>query len=198
MMPACTSSHPALPLLSRVVSHSLLSLSLSLPSRRFLSSWPIGSTLRRPFSSFLALLFALTMSSGGGSAVRRALTPIDILRNCRGKPVSLELCNGETINGVVMRTDRAMNVVLKQSIRTGADGETFWRARESFVRGASVRNVRMDESALKARPTTAGATRRHGGTAGGAAGKKRSRVPGARVRPEEGAGSQPARKQARK
>jgi U6 snRNA-associated Sm-like protein LSm4 len=85
---------------------------------------------------------------------RRPITPIEILRNCRGKEVSIELADGETINGVVMRTDRAMNVVVKQCTRTGADGEVFWKARECFVRGASVKNVRMTESALTAPPVS--------------------------------------------
>lgn len=105
--------------------------------------------------------------------MRRALTPIDILRNCRGKTVSIELTSGETINGTIMRTDRAMNVVLKQCIRTGADGESFWRARESLVRGASIRNLRMDESVLKATYVPGGA--RRGGPRGAMGGRKRER-----------------------
>lgn len=83
------------------------------------------------------------------SSSRKTLTPIEILRNCRGKAVSIELTNGDTINGIVMRTDRAMNIVLKQCIRTGSDGSSFWKARESLVRGTSVRNIRMDSSALR-------------------------------------------------
>ncbi|CBZ29458.1 U6 snRNA-associated Sm-like protein LSm4p [Leishmania mexicana MHOM/GT/2001/U1103] len=86
------------------------------------------------------------------SFARRPITPIEILRNCRGKEVSIELADGETVNGTVMRTDRAMNVVIKQCTRTGADGESFWKARECFVRGASVKNVRMTDSALVAAP----------------------------------------------
>lgn len=88
------------------------------------------------------------------SSSRRPITPIEILRNCRGKEVSIELANGETVNGVVMRTDRAMNIVVKQCTRTGADGEAFWKSRECFVRGASVKNVRMTESALAAPPVS--------------------------------------------
>ncbi|KPI88959.1 U6 snRNA-associated Sm-like protein LSm4p [Leptomonas seymouri] len=85
---------------------------------------------------------------------RRPITPIEILRNCRGKEVSIELTDGETVNGIVMRTDRAMNVVIKQCTRTGASGEAFWKSRECFVRGASVKNVRMTESALAAPPVS--------------------------------------------
>ncbi|EAN80340.1 U6 snRNA-associated Sm-like protein LSm4p [Trypanosoma brucei brucei TREU927] len=81
-------------------------------------------------------------------SVRKPITPLDVLRNCRAKVVSVELAGGETINGTVVRVDRAMNMVLKQCIRTSADGEAFWRSRESLIRGASVRNVRMDERAV--------------------------------------------------
>ncbi|GET91405.1 U6 snRNA-associated Sm-like protein LSm4p [Leishmania tarentolae] len=88
------------------------------------------------------------------SFARRPITPIEILRNCRGKEVSIELADGETVNGTVMRTDRAMNVVIKQCTRTGSDGESFWKSRECFVRGASVKNVRMTDSALVAVPVS--------------------------------------------
>ncbi|CAD2216375.1 U6 snRNA-associated Sm-like protein LSm4 [Angomonas deanei] len=79
----------------------------------------------------------------------RATTPIDIVRNNRGKVVSIELRNGQVVNGTVVRSDRTMNMVLRDSIRTGADGNTFWRCRECFVRGASIKNIRMDASALR-------------------------------------------------
>ncbi|KAG5496132.1 hypothetical protein JKF63_02433 [Porcisia hertigi] len=88
------------------------------------------------------------------SYARRPITPIEILRNCRGKDVSIELADGETVNGTVMRTDRAMNVVIKQCTRTNADGKSFWKSRECFVRGASVKNVRMTDSALVAVPVS--------------------------------------------
>lgn len=76
-------------------------------------------------------------------------SPLDILRQTRGQTVSVELTNGETINGSVMRTDRAMNVVLKSVIRTSADGGRFWRCREMFIRGSSIKNIRMDAKALR-------------------------------------------------
>ncbi|RNF02079.1 U6 snRNA-associated Sm-like protein LSm4 [Trypanosoma conorhini] len=81
-------------------------------------------------------------------STRKLVAPLDVLRNCRGKVVSVELANGETINGTVMKVDRSMNLVLKQCIRTGAAGDVFWRSREALIRGASVRNLRMDERAL--------------------------------------------------
>lgn len=75
-------------------------------------------------------------------------TPLDILRNTRGQMVSIELRNGQTVNGSVMRSDRTMNVILKNTIRTSADGKQFYRSREVFIRGASVRNIRMEDRAL--------------------------------------------------
>lgn len=64
--------------------------------------------------------------------------------------MSIELDNGETINGTVMRTDRTMNVVLKTAIRTSADGKSFYQARECLVRGASIRQMRISPTALLA------------------------------------------------
>lgn len=102
------------------------------------------------------------------TVVRKAITPVEILQNSRGKAVSIELTDGETINGTVMRTDRSMNIVLKQCIRTDATGEHFWKARETLVRGAGIKNVRMCESVLKVTVISKG----KGRGAGKAAAKK--------------------------
>lgn len=75
-------------------------------------------------------------------------TPLDLLRNTRGQMVSIELRDGQTVNGSVMRSDRTMNIILKNAIRTSADGKQFYRSREVFIRGASVRNIRMEDRAL--------------------------------------------------
>lgn len=114
------------------------------------------------------------------SFARRPITPIEILRNCRGKEVSIELADGETVNGTVMRTDRAMNVVIKQCTRTGADGESFWKSRECFIRGASVKNVRMTDSALVAVPVLS--KRKAAGSKGADTRKEKSVAGGKRPR----------------
>ncbi|KPA84576.1 U6 snRNA-associated Sm-like protein LSm4p [Leptomonas pyrrhocoris] len=113
------------------------------------------------------------------SSPRRPITPIEILRNCRGKEVSIELADGETVNGIVMRTDRAMNIVIKQCTRTGASGDAFWKARECFVRGASVKNVRLTDSALTALP----ASKRHKGSGGRSAHAHRDKAPAGGKKP---------------
>eukprot|EP00796_Vickermania_ingenoplastis_P013343 gene13343-9175_t len=89
------------------------------------------------------------------SSPRTPLVPLDILRHTRGQTVSVELTSGETVNGSVVRTDRAMNIVLKIATRTSADGESFWRSREVLVRGASIKTVRMDPKALRPPPPKA-------------------------------------------
>lgn len=76
------------------------------------------------------------------------LTPLAILRQTHGQVVSVELDNGETVNGSVIRADRVMNLVLKSVIRTSADGKHFWQSREAFIRGASIRCLRLEERAL--------------------------------------------------
>ncbi|KAH9578811.1 LSM domain [Trypanosoma melophagium] len=111
-------------------------------------------------------------------SAKKWVTPLDVLRNCRGKVVSVELVGGETINGTVVRVDRSMNMLLKQCIRTGADGDAFWKSRESLVRGASVRNVRMDERALVIPESRAveGKKKQQSNKKGAVAGSKRSRA----------------------
>lgn len=76
------------------------------------------------------------------------LPPLALLKKCVGKDVSIELANGETVNGTVVRADAWMNIAIRNAIRTSADGAHFWRARECLVRGSGVVTVRMDPAVL--------------------------------------------------
>lgn len=100
--------------------------------------------------------------------------PLQILRNAVGKTVSIELTNGEFVNGTVARTDLTMNVVLRNAIRCATDGEHFWAAKETLVRGARIVGVRLDPDVLRVAERGRGAARGRGrGIAGEARGRGR-------------------------
>lgn len=114
------------------------------------------SRIIHPFSLFFFSLPSMSATDVGvtnsnpGYSRLPAAVPLDVLRQTRGKPVSIELRDGSTVNGTVMHTDKAMNLVLKAVIKTSASGKDFWRCREAFIRGTSVRNIRMPDAVLKA------------------------------------------------
>lgn len=51
----------------------------------------------------------------------------------------VELKNGETLNGHLINCDTWMNLTLKECVQTSADGDTFTRLSEVYVRGNNVR-----------------------------------------------------------
>lgn len=65
--------------------------------------------------------------------------PLGILKATESRPTLVELKDGETLNGHLVSCDGWMNLILKEVIQTSADGETFWRLPEVYVRGNHVR-----------------------------------------------------------
>lgn len=82
------------------------------------------------------------------------MLPTAILRNCAKKVVSIELKNGETYNGTLVRVDTWMNTVLSDITWTSKQGDHFRKIREACIRGNSIRCFRMTDDALvvKKRP----------------------------------------------
>ena len=55
----------------------------------------------------------------------------------------MELKNGETYNGVLAKCDSWMNLLLKDVICTSKNGDRFWRISECYVRGNTVKYLRI-------------------------------------------------------
>ena len=47
----------------------------------------------------------------------------------------MELKNGVTFNGHLVDCDNYMNVTLREVYQTSADGESFWKMKEMFIKG---------------------------------------------------------------
>lgn len=53
--------------------------------------------------------------------------------------------NGETVNGHLVNIDGWMNLNLKSVTRTSASGDKFWSHTELFVRGNTVKYLRVPD-----------------------------------------------------
>ena len=66
------------------------------------------------------------------------------LTNSRALPTQLvELKNGETFNGHLVNCDNFMNITLREVYQTNADGDVFWKLKECYIRGSTVRGWRL-------------------------------------------------------
>ena len=61
----------------------------------------------------------------------------------------IELKNGETYNGHLVNCDTWMNVHLREVICTSKDGDRFWRMPECYIRGNTVKYMRVQEEVME-------------------------------------------------
>lgn len=52
----------------------------------------------------------------------------------------VELKNGETFNGHLVNCDNFMNITLREVYQTNPDGDRFWKLKECYIRGSTVRS----------------------------------------------------------
>lgn len=60
----------------------------------------------------------------------------------------VELKNGEAYNGRMEACDTWMNMHLHEVICTAKDGEKFWRMKEVYIRGNTIKYVRVPDDTL--------------------------------------------------
>eukprot|EP01024_Parvocaulis_polyphysoides_P068329 TRINITY_DN8309_c2_g1_i2.p2 TRINITY_DN8309_c2_g1~~TRINITY_DN8309_c2_g1_i2.p2 ORF type:complete len:149 (+),score=24.40 TRINITY_DN8309_c2_g1_i2:38-448(+) len=77
------------------------------------------------------------------------MLPLNLLNAAKGAAVLIELKNGETYNGHMITCDTWMNVHLKDVICTSKDGDRFWRMPEAYIRGNTVKYIRVPDEALE-------------------------------------------------
>ncbi|KFM24337.1 putative U6 snRNA-associated Sm-like protein LSm4 [Auxenochlorella protothecoides] len=83
------------------------------------------------------------------------MLPLVLLKTAQGHPVLIELKSGETYNGHLVLCDTWMNIHLREVICTSKDGDRFWRMPEAYVRGNTIKYLRVpDEVIDKAKEET--------------------------------------------
>ncbi|SBT71178.1 U6 snRNA-associated Sm-like protein LSm4, putative [Plasmodium malariae] len=75
--------------------------------------------------------------------------PLTLLKCSQNQAVMVELKNGETYSGFLVFCDRFMNLHMKNIICTSKDGDRFWKISECYVRGNSVKYIRVQDQAIE-------------------------------------------------
>ncbi|KAH0870154.1 hypothetical protein HID58_077176, partial [Brassica napus] len=123
--------------------------------------------------------------------------PLSLLKTAQGHPMLVELKNGETYNGHLVNCDTWMNIHLREVICTSKDGDRFWRMPECYIRGNTIKYLRVPDEVIDKvqeektrtdrKPPGVGRGRGRGVDDGGARGRGRG-APMAKMSGNRGAG----------
>ncbi|KAJ0253136.1 Sm-like protein LSM4 [Hirschfeldia incana] len=125
------------------------------------------------------------------------MLPLSLLKTAQGHPMLVELKNGETYNGHLVNCDTWMNIHLREVICTSKDGDRFWRMPECYIRGNTIKYLRVPDEVIDKvqeektrtdrKPPGVGRGRGRGMDDGGARGRGRG-APMAKMTGNRGAG----------
>ncbi|KAL3843939.1 hypothetical protein ACJIZ3_001342 [Penstemon smallii] len=76
---------------------------------------------------------------------QKKMLPLSLLKTAQGHPMLVELKNGETYNGHLVNCDTWMNIHLREVICTSKDGDRFWRMPECYIRGNTIKYLRVPD-----------------------------------------------------
>ncbi|KAL1198023.1 Sm-like protein LSM4 [Cardamine amara subsp. amara] len=76
------------------------------------------------------------------------MLPLSLLKTAQGHPMLVELKNGETYNGHLVNCDTWMNIHLREVICTAKDGDRFWRMPECYIRGNTIKYLRVPDEVI--------------------------------------------------
>ncbi|KAI8500342.1 RNA processing protein [Branchiostoma belcheri] len=74
--------------------------------------------------------------------------PLSLLKTAQNHPMLVELKNGETYNGHLEACDNWMNIKLRDVICTSRDGDRFWRMPECYIRGSTIKYLRIPDEVI--------------------------------------------------
>ncbi|PWN23894.1 Sm-like ribonucleo protein, partial [Microstroma glucosiphilum] len=74
--------------------------------------------------------------------------PLVLVNAARGKGLLVELKSGETFNGLLIACDNFMNLTLREVYQTSSTGEEFWKLPECYIKGATIKYVRLADSTI--------------------------------------------------
>ncbi|EDU47837.1 small nuclear ribonucleoprotein [Pyrenophora tritici-repentis] len=73
------------------------------------------------------------------------MLPLGLLTAATGHPMLVELKSGETLNGLLVNCDTWMNLTLREVVQTSADGDKFMKLPEIYVRGSTIKYLRVPD-----------------------------------------------------
>ncbi|KAK4193715.1 hypothetical protein QBC35DRAFT_371424, partial [Podospora australis] len=74
--------------------------------------------------------------------------PLGLLNAAQGHPISVELKNGETLNGHLVLCDTWMNLTLREVVQTSPEGDKFVRLPEAYVKGNNIKYLRVPDEII--------------------------------------------------
>lgn len=84
----------------------------------------------------------------GGGSRSDTMLPLSLLKTAQNHPMLVELKNGETYNGHLVSCDNWMNINLREVICTSRDGDKFWRMPECYIRGSTIKYLRIPDEII--------------------------------------------------
>ncbi|XP_073113885.1 sm-like protein LSM4 isoform X5 [Elaeis guineensis] len=116
------------------------------------------------------------------------LLPLSLLKTAQGHPMLVELKNGETYNGHLVNCDTWMNIHLREVICTSKDGDRFWRMPECYIRGNTIKYLRVPDEVIDKVQEETTKSRSDRKPPGVGRGRGRGREDGGSGRPAKGIG----------
>ncbi len=101
--------------------------------------------LKKPKEAADNVRHILVSSSLDGANLAATMLPLSLLRTAQNHPMLVELKNGETYNGHLVSCDNWMNINLREVICTSRDGDRFWRMPECYIRGSTIKYLRIPD-----------------------------------------------------
>ncbi|KAL3788945.1 hypothetical protein HJC23_000229 [Cyclotella cryptica] len=103
------------------------------------------------------------------------MLPLSLLKSSTTLPLLVELKSGTTYNGRLLSCDTYMNLNLADVVCTSKDGDQFWKLTECYVRGSSIKYLRLPEEAVERVGEEEGRWKGGGGGRGRGRGGRESR-----------------------
>ncbi|KAG9510014.1 U6 snRNA-associated Sm-like protein LSm4, partial [Fragariocoptes setiger] len=77
------------------------------------------------------------------------MLPLTLLKTSQNQPMLVELKNGETYNGNLVSCDNWMNIHLRGNvICTSKDGDRFWKMPECYIKGSTIKYLRLPDEVM--------------------------------------------------
>ena len=76
------------------------------------------------------------------------MLPLSLLKASTSLPLLVELKSGTTYNGRLVSCDTYMNINLRDVVCTSQDGERFVKLNECYIRGSSIKFLRLPDEAV--------------------------------------------------
>ena len=84
--------------------------------------------------------------------ILKIMLPLSLLKAAENNPMLIELKNGDTYNGRLVSCNTFMNIHLRDVICTSRDGDRFWKIPECYIRGNSIKYLRIPEDVIERVP----------------------------------------------